>query len=116
MYSERLIVGTKGQVVAIDTASGTEVWRTPLPIGDLFASKQAPVCVLKKDGVVYAASSGFVFALAELDGAVLWKNELAGLGYNEIGLALEGISMRTVREIVYRDKPPTHHPQIGYSN
>ena len=116
MYSERLIVGTKGQVVALDTDSGIEVWRTPLPLGDLFASRQAPVCVLKKEGVVYAATSGFVFALSESDGSLLWKNELAGLGYNEIGLALDGVSMKTVREIVYRDQPPIRDPQIGFAN
>lgn len=109
MYSERLIVGIKGQVVAIDSTTGAEAWRTPLPIDSLLASKQATVSVLKKEGVVYAATSGFVFALAESDGRLLWKNELPGLGFNEVSLALDGAAMKTVREVVYRDDPLVHH-------
>jgi hypothetical protein len=86
-----------------------EAWRTPLPIDVLLASKQSPVSVVKKEGVVYAATSGFVFALAESDGRVLWKNELPRLGFNEISLALDGTAMRTVREVVYRPDPGVHH-------
>lgn len=109
MYSERLIVGIKGQVVAIDTATGAEAWRTPLPISGLLASRNDIVSVLKKEGLIFAASSGFVFALSESNGQVLWKNELPSLGFNEVSLALEGAAIKTVREVVYRDDPSIPH-------
>jgi outer membrane protein assembly factor BamB len=109
MYSERLIVGIKGQVVAIDTATGAEAWRTPLPISGILASRNDVVSVLKKEGMIFAATSGFVFALAESDGSVLWKNELPGLGFNEISLALDGAAIKTVREVVYRRDPTAPH-------
>jgi outer membrane protein assembly factor BamB len=110
MYSERLIVGIRGQVVAIDTATGAEAWRTPLPITSFLASRNDIVSVLKKEGVIFAATSGFVFALAESDGQVLWKNELPGLGFNEVSLALDGSAIKTVREVIYRDDPLAHQP------
>jgi outer membrane protein assembly factor BamB len=112
MQFERLIVGIRGQVVAIDSKSGAEAWRTSLPVEGLFASKCDVVSVLKKDGVIFAASSGFVFALSETDGMVLWKNELPGLGYNEVSLALDACAIKTVREVVYREDPVRHphHP------
>lgn len=109
MYSERLIVGIKGQVVAVDTATGAEAWRTSLPISGLLASRNDVVSVLKKEGVIFAATSGFVFALAESDGQVLWKNELPGLGFNEVSLALDGAAIKTVREVIYRDDPSAPH-------
>lgn len=109
MYSERLIVGIKGQVVAIDTSTGTEAWRTSLPVSGLLASRNDIVSVLKKEGMIFAATSGFVFALAESDGSVLWKNELPGLGFNEVSLALDGAAIKTVREVIYRDHPTLHH-------
>jgi outer membrane protein assembly factor BamB len=108
MYSERLIVGIKGQVVAIDTATGAEAWRTPLPTSGLLASRNDIVSVLKKEGMIFAATSGFVFALAESDGHVLWKNELPGLGFNEVSLALDGAAIKTVRELIFRDDPLAH--------
>jgi outer membrane protein assembly factor BamB len=114
MQFERLIVGIKGQVVAIDSESGVEAWRTTLPIEGFFASKCDVVSVLKKDGTIFAASSGFVFALAEADGSVIWKNELPGLGYNEVSLALDGVAIKTVREIVYRDDPSRPHRPVTY--
>jgi hypothetical protein len=43
---------------------------------------------------------------------VLWKNELPGLGYNEVSLALDACAIKTVREVVYREDPVRHphHP------
>jgi outer membrane protein assembly factor BamB len=74
-----LYVGIKYSVVAIETASGTEVWRTPLKGGSF-------VNVIKSGNRLYAANEGELFCLDPLSGGVLWHNPLKGLGRGVVTL------------------------------
>jgi outer membrane protein assembly factor BamB len=74
-----LYVGIRGHVVALDTATGAELWRTKLKGSDY-------VSVTADGGVVYAASRGEVFALDPHAGTILWHNKMRGLGLGIVGL------------------------------
>jgi outer membrane protein assembly factor BamB len=97
---QNLIIGSNGNVCAIDPQSGTEVWRTRLQAGVFNATHREDVSVLVKDGVVYAGSNGHVFALSATNGDVLWHNELKGLGFNDISLAFEGQSIQYLQKTI----------------
>jgi outer membrane protein assembly factor BamB len=81
MNSELVYLGIKHSVVALDRETGREVWRTKLP------SAGQIVTVLCDGRNVFAGSSGKFYCLS-LDGALLWQNELPGLGYGLICTAL----------------------------
>ncbi len=66
-------VGIKGHVVAIDTATGSELWRTKLKGADF-------VTVGHDEELVYGATKGELFALEPHTGTVVWCNKLKGLG------------------------------------
>ena len=71
--SNTVIIGILGTVVALDVATGSEIWRTELTGG-------AFVNVTLLDGNVYAATRGELFALDSATGQQLWHNKLKGLG------------------------------------
>ena len=75
--SELIFVGIKGAVVALNRATGQQVWATNLKGIDL-------VNVIVENGVVLAACHGEVFCLDPLTGNGIWHNPLRGFG---IGLA-----------------------------
>ena len=75
--SEPLYIGIKGHVVAVDRATGGEIWRTPLA-GSTY------VTVYSDRGGLYAGSRGALFCLDRTTGSILWRNNLSGLGYNLI--------------------------------
>ena len=69
-----LYVGLGGHIVAIDTATGEELWRTKLKRG-------ANDATVYQDGqYVYGAASGEVFCLDPATGDVRWNAKLKGLG------------------------------------
>src|SRR5687767_6699085 len=69
-----IFVGIKGNVVALDSASGTELWRRPL--------KGAEFVNLHRDGErLYATTKGEIFCLDPASGTIVWHNPLKGLGY-----------------------------------
>ena len=71
--SSVLFTGIGGQVVALDTASGTELWRTKL--------KGSQLVTISHDGDrVFAGVQGELFCLDAANGEVLWHNKLKGLG------------------------------------
>jgi outer membrane protein assembly factor BamB len=72
-----VFIGTGGHVVAIDTASGTELWRTKLKSNPL-------VTVYDAGDRVLAGSGGELFCLDPSSGDILWKNKLKGLGFHVI--------------------------------
>ena len=96
---ERLFIGSNGFVCAIDPQSGVEVWRRRLQEGVLKATGHSDVSVIVRAGVVYAGSQGHLFALAAEDGSVLWHNEMKGLGYNDVSLAFEGVSIQYIQKV-----------------
>jgi outer membrane protein assembly factor BamB len=70
-------VGIRGHILALDTATGTERWRTKL--------KGADFVQVTSDGTrLYAVARGELFCLDGGTGAILWQNRLAGMG---LGLA-----------------------------
>jgi outer membrane protein assembly factor BamB len=89
MSSNLLFVGTKAQVAAIDKNSGETRWLTKLKGG--LAGGSNFVNLLVQDGRVYAHTYGELYCLDQETGAILWKNELSGLGYDIASLAIEGI-------------------------
>ena len=66
-------VGIKGHVLALDCATGKELWRTKL--------KGAEFVHVASDGRrLFASARGEVYCLDGSTGAVLWQNRLAGMG------------------------------------
>jgi outer membrane protein assembly factor BamB len=72
-----LYIGIKGHVVAIDPATGSEIWRCRL-------KSSGYVTVHADAGRLYAGASGQLFCIERTTGSVLWQSGLPGLGYNFI--------------------------------
>jgi outer membrane protein assembly factor BamB len=68
-----LYIGLGGHVVAIDTATGEELWRTKLKIASC-------VTLTVRSGAVFGGAAGELFCLDPSTGAVRWRNRLPGLG------------------------------------
>jgi len=77
-----LYVGIRGHVVALDAATGAELWRTKLKGSDY-------VSVTADAAHVYAATRGETFALEPHAGSILWHNKMRGLGLGLVGLLTE---------------------------
>ena len=75
-----IYVGIKNSVVALDAATGAELWRAKLKGSDF-------VTVLFDGQSLVAANAGEVFALDPQNGAVLWHNNMKGLGLGIVSLA-----------------------------
>jgi outer membrane protein assembly factor BamB len=70
---DRLFLGVGGHVVAIDPATGDEIWRTRL--------RSTTVTTVWSDGKrVYGGAQGELFGLDAASGNLLWHNKLKGLG------------------------------------
>jgi hypothetical protein len=75
--SELVFVGIRGSVVALNRATGQQVWATRLKGLDF-------VNVTFQNGMLLASCHGEIFSLDPLTGEGLWHNPLKGFG---IGLA-----------------------------
>lgn len=75
--SEKLYIGIGGHIVAVDAASGEEVWRQKLK-GSSFVTVRA------EGKVVYAGAGGHLFCLDASTGEIRWRNPLTGLGVGVI--------------------------------
>lgn len=90
-----LYIGTNGHVAAVHPEHGEEIWRTKL--GNWRSGPgQEDVCVIEHYGRVFAGCQGFLFCLDAHTGQVLWRNELKGLGHNDVALAIGGQSIQYV--------------------
>jgi len=78
--SEMIFTGIKGSVIALDRATGKQVWVARLMSYDF-------VAVMVDEGKVYAACCGEVFCLDPEMGDVLWHNGLKGFGTGIVSLA-----------------------------
>lgn len=94
MTDDTLYIGCNGSVAAIRTSDGSELWRTALPSG--LATGGEDVCVLHHQGNLYAGCHGHLFCLDAASGLVVWENELSGLGYNDVTLAIGDKSVQFV--------------------
>jgi outer membrane protein assembly factor BamB len=75
--SALIFVGIKGSVVALNRATGQQVWATHLKGSDF-------VNVVLLDGAVLASCRGEIFCLDPRTGIGMWHNPLKGFG---LGLA-----------------------------
>lgn len=70
-------------MVALDRATGAELWRTKLKGADF-------VNVSFLDGQLYATTRGEAYCLDETTGHVRWNNRLRGLGWGLVTIASAG--------------------------
>ena len=80
-WDRLLVVGTMGYVAAMDVDTGEELWRTSL-------KGYGIVTVLWCDDRLFAASQGRLYRLNPANGDVMWRNDLSGLGYEPVNLAM----------------------------
>jgi len=81
-----VFIGIKGSVIALNRATGQQVWATHLKGSDF-------VNVVLLDGAVLASCYGEIFCLDPLTGRTLWHNPLKGFG---VGLATIATDNATV--------------------
>ncbi|HKQ49593.1 MAG TPA: PQQ-binding-like beta-propeller repeat protein [Phycisphaerae bacterium] len=84
---ERLYVGSRRYVAALDAQTGEEIWRTKFASGT-----SAVVTMLLKGNRLFVGHSGHAYGLDAGTGAILWTNELPKMGFNPVMLAMEGAS------------------------
>ena len=75
-------LGIRGHVVAIDSGTGKELWRTKLKGGDF-------VTVGHDGSRIYGATKGELYALEPHAGTVMWCNKLKGLGLGLVSILTE---------------------------
>jgi outer membrane protein assembly factor BamB len=75
-----LYVGARGNVIAVDRATGDTLWTTELKGGEF-------VDVMVVDGDLYAASKGRLYRLDPTSGDILWRNDLPGMGWGIVSIA-----------------------------
>jgi outer membrane protein assembly factor BamB len=80
--TELVFVGIKGSVVALDRATGQQVWATHLKGSDF-------VNVVVQDGTVLASCYGEIFCLDPFTGNARWHNPLKGFGLGLATIATE---------------------------
>jgi outer membrane protein assembly factor BamB len=97
MAGNLLYLGIGGSVIALDRATGEEVWRTRLKGSDF-------VNVALVDGDLYAAARGELFCLDAGTGTVRWKNPLKGLGLGLVSIATSGGQAVLLQEKRRRDQ------------
>lgn len=76
--SKALHVGVGGHAVAIDAATGAEIWRTKLESSSL-------VTVHESGSRLFAGAGGHLFCLDAASGEILRRNKLPGLGTGLVG-------------------------------
>ena len=80
--SDLVFIGIKGSVVALNRATGQQVWTTQLKGSDF-------VNVVLQDGAILASCYGEIFCLDPLTGKALWHNPLKGFGTGLATIATE---------------------------
>jgi outer membrane protein assembly factor BamB len=80
---DTIVIGIGGHVLALDRATGQEVWRVKLKGSDF-----VNVAVDGRD--VFATSRGQLYCLDISSGAIRWQNELKGLGWGLVSIAGSG--------------------------
>jgi outer membrane protein assembly factor BamB len=80
--SDLVFIGIKGSVVALDRATGQQVWATHLKGSDF-------VNVVVQNGAVLASCYGEIFCVDPLTGDALWHNLLKGFGTGLATIATE---------------------------
>lgn len=75
-----LYIGVGSHAVAVDAATGTELWRTKL--------KTTTFVTVNREGArLFAGAAGELFCLDAATGEILWRNRLKGLGTGIVAFA-----------------------------
>ncbi|MEO7299312.1 MAG: PQQ-binding-like beta-propeller repeat protein [Verrucomicrobiota bacterium] len=94
MASSKVIyLGIKGSVVALDSASGAQLWTGHLAGSDF-------VNVVLDGDNLYATTHGKIFCLDPTNGAGRWSNPLKGMGYGLCSIASESVTPTSLLNIV----------------
>ncbi|MEK7953357.1 outer membrane protein assembly factor BamB family protein [Luteolibacter soli] len=80
---DRVYLGICRHVLCVHKRTGREIWRAELKRTQL-------VTVMVADDIILAHAGGSLFGLRMEDGAILWRNDLPGLGYGYCTLATDG--------------------------
>lgn len=80
---DMIFVGIGGYAVALDRATGSDIWRTKLRGSDF-----VNVAIDGRD--VFASTRGRLYCLDATTGAIKWENDLKGLGLGLVGIAGTG--------------------------
>ena len=83
MAKSLVYIGICGDVLALDRATGVEVWKRTLKGADF-------VNVACVDGDLFATTKGELFCLDAVTGAIRWHNKLPGLGRGLVTIAAPG--------------------------
>ncbi len=83
MAANIIYLGIKGSVVALNRATGEEIWREELKGSDF-------VNVVLDGNQLYATTQGEIFCLDISTGELLWQNNLPGMGWGLISIATPG--------------------------
>lgn len=75
-----LFIGAAGKVLALDSRTGAELWRTKL-------KSSGTVLLLRDEEQLYASVNGELFCLDPDSGGIRWQNKLKGLGLGLVSMA-----------------------------
>jgi outer membrane protein assembly factor BamB len=82
--SKVIYLGVKGSVMALDSATGAQLWTTPLKGAEF-------VNVVLDGGNLFATARGEIFCLDPQSGGIRWHKPLKGYGLGLITIAGDGI-------------------------
>jgi outer membrane protein assembly factor BamB len=86
---DAIYIGIRGTVLALDRATGKEIWRAGLKGMDF-------VNVVVDGDKIIATTKGEMFCIDAATGQILWNNELRGLGRGLVSVATAGTQSGTV--------------------
>jgi outer membrane protein assembly factor BamB len=87
--SDLVFIGIKGTVLALNRATGEQVWTRHLTLSTIAASAHVIVYVVVQNEAILASYNGEVFSLDPLTGDVRWHNPLKGFGIGLATIAME---------------------------
>ncbi|HEV7239012.1 MAG TPA: PQQ-binding-like beta-propeller repeat protein [Thermoanaerobaculia bacterium] len=75
-----LYIGLGGHVLAIDRATGAEIWRCKLRSSSF-------VTIAVEPDAIYAGANGELFCIDPATGSIRWHNKLKGLGISVVAFS-----------------------------
>ncbi len=107
--SKFIFLGLKGSVLALNSATGAEVWSKKLR-GDGFVN------VVLDGSNLFAATHGEIFCLDPQTGIIRWHNPLRGYGWGLVSITAAGLGanpLPLLAEKRRRDEAASSAPGAG---